>query len=120
MIHVAIIEDDNDLKDFLIDLINGSGKAVCNYAFCDAETAIATIPSLDLDVILVDIGLPDRNGIECISLLKSKNVASQFLIYTSFADTELIFEALKAGASGYIVKTMDSSKIIDAIMDIQN
>ncbi len=120
MIRVAIIEDDINIRSLLLESLNRSLKVFCSHAFKDAETALSEIPHLNLDVVLVDIGLPNQNGIECISKLKPLNTTTQFLIYTSFDDTELIFEALKAGASGYIMKTTETHLLIDAIIDIQN
>jgi len=120
MINIAIIEDDKDLRDLLVNWINKSNTVHCEYVFEDAESAIKEIVNLDLDVILVDIGLPNQSGIECIRALKTQEVEAQFLIYTSFNDTDLIFEALKAGASGYITKTTEPSKLMEAIIDIHN
>jgi DNA-binding NarL/FixJ family response regulator len=120
MINVAIIEDDNSIRDLLVDLIHTDERLHCEHTFEDAKTAMAGIPKLDVDVVVVDIGLPDQSGIDCIRKLKPQNEAVQYLVYTTFEDTDLLFEALKAGASGYITKTTEPDKLIESIIDVYN
>jgi DNA-binding NarL/FixJ family response regulator len=118
MIHVGIIEDEKEIRESLVILINGSEGFSCVNSFETAEEAIEKIPSLHLDVILVDIHLHGKNGIECITELKPKCSSTQYLMCTSFEDTDSVFKALKQGASGYITKTTQPSKILDAIVDV--
>lgn len=117
-IRVGIVEDEQQIRESLVVLINGSEGFTCVHAFETAEEAIAQIPHLNLDVVLMDIHLPKKNGIECIKELKQVCDSIQFLICTSFEDTETVFNALKAGAMGYITKTTQPSKILDAIVDV--
>lgn len=118
MINVGIIEDDEYIRESLSILINGNEGFSCEHTFETAEEAIVKIPFLNLDVVLIDIQLPGMNGIKCITELKPKCNSTQFLMCTSFDDTNLIFNALKAGASGYITKTTKPSQLIEAIYDI--
>jgi DNA-binding NarL/FixJ family response regulator len=120
MIHVGIVEDEKQIRESLTILINGSEGFSCAYAFETAEDAIIAIPTLNLDVVLMDIHLPGKDGIECIYDLKPKCQSVQFLMCTSFEDTDSVFKALKAGASGYITKTTQPSKILDAIVEVYN
>ena len=84
---IGIVEDEKQIRESISVLINGSEGFVCEYAFADAETAIERIPSLSLDVVLMDIHLPGKSGIECVSILKPLCHATQFVMFTSFEDT---------------------------------
>ncbi|OFY87531.1 MAG: DNA-binding response regulator [Bacteroidetes bacterium RIFCSPLOWO2_12_FULL_35_15] len=117
-ITVGIVEDDKQIRDSLAILINGSEGFSCINTFDTAEEAIKKIPILNLDVVLMDIHLPGKSGIDCIAELKPHCTATQFLMCTSFEDTDSVFKALKSGASGYLTKTTQPSKILDAIVDI--
>lgn len=118
IIKVGIVEDEKQIRESLVILINGSEGFSCKHAYETAEDAIKEIPSLNLDVVLMDIHLPGKNGIECVMKLKPQCDRIQFLMCTSFEDTDLVFKALKAGASGYLTKTTQPSKILDAIVEV--
>ena len=118
IIHVGIVEDENQIRESLKVLIDGSEGFSCKHAFRDAESAIETIPTLQLNVVLMDIHLPGKNGIACVAELADITKATNYLMCTSFEDTESVFKALKAGAKGYITKTTQPSKILDAIVDV--
>lgn len=117
-IQVGIIEDEPEIRESLKSLINGCEGFCCSYVFKNAEEALKQIPSLNLDVVLTDIHLPDKSGIECVQELKPQCLNTQFLMCTSFEDTESVFKALKAGATGYLTKTTQPSKLLDAILEI--
>ncbi len=117
-IKVGIVEDEKQIRESLAVLINGSEGFSCIHTFESAEDAIEKIPSLDLDVVLMDIHLPGKNGIECIEILKPIGEEIQFLMCTSFEDTDSVFKALKAGATGYLTKTTQPSKILDSIQEV--
>ncbi len=119
-INVAIVEDENELRESLRILINGSEGFSCRHTFSNAEDAIRELPEIHPDIILTDIHLPGKSGIDLISELKSVCPKSQFLVCTSFEDSETVFKALKAGAAGYLVKTLQPSKLLDAIIDLHN
>ncbi|NCT10874.1 MAG: response regulator transcription factor [Flavobacteriia bacterium] len=119
-IQVGIVEDEKQIRESLTVLINGSEGFSCIHAFETAEEAIISIPSLHLDVVLMDIHLPGKDGIDCILNLKPTCNSVQFLMCTSFEDTDSVFKALKAGTSGYITKTTQPSKILDAIVEVFN
>lgn len=115
---IGIIEDEKQIRENVTALINESEGFSCDYAFDNAEEAIKSIPKLSLDVVLVDIHLPGKTGIECIAELKPLCKSTQFIIFTSFEDTESVFNSLKVGATGYLTKTTQPSKILDALVDV--
>lgn len=117
---MGIVDDDKYVRESLSILINGTEGFCCEHTFQTAEDALANIPLLNLDVFLMDIQLPGINGIECIKALKQQFNSVQYLMCTSYDDNNLIFDALKAGASGYITKTTRPAKILEAIDEIYN
>jgi DNA-binding NarL/FixJ family response regulator len=119
-IRVGIIEDEKEIRESLRILINGSEGFECLHVFSGAEEAVEKIPSLDIDVVLTDIHLADKTGIDCVVALKPLCTHTQFMMCTSFEDTEYVFKALKAGATGYLTKTTQPSKLLDAIVEVYN
>ena len=117
-LNIGIVEDEKQIREGMTILINGSEGFSCEHAFNSAEEAIEKIPSLDLDVVLMDIHLPGKTGIDCIAELKPLCLKTQFIMFTSFEDTESVFKALKVGATGYLTKTTQPSKILDALVDV--
>lgn len=115
---IAIIEDEKQIREGIFALINDSEGFSCEHAFDNAEEAIKKIPSIKPDVVLVDIHLPGKSGIECIAELKPICKGTQFIIFTSFEDTESVFNSLKVGATGYLTKTTEPSKILDALLEV--
>lgn len=118
MINVAIIEDEKQIRESLAILINGSEGFSCTHTYESAEAAMEAIPQLCPNVVLTDIHLPGINGIECVAALKPLCPDVQFLMCTSYEDTESVFSALKAGATGYLTKTTQPSKLLDAIIEV--
>ena len=118
-IKVGIVEDERHIRESLAILINGSEGFSCEHTFETADDAVDKIPKLLLDVVLMDIHLHGKSGIDCVAKLKPL-CQTQFLMCTSYEDTESIFNALKAGASGYLTKTTQPSKLLDAILDVYN
>lgn len=116
-VNVVVIEDHIELRDMLAILINGNNNFNCIGKFENAEDAIIQIPQLNPDVVLVDIHLPGKSGIYCIEQLKRICNNTKFVICTSFENSESVFEALKAGADGYILKSSAPVKILEAITD---
>lgn len=117
-IKVAIIEDEMELQQEIQRLISESEGFACVAAYSTGEEAIREIPRLNVDVILTDIHLPGKSGIDCIEALQTLCPGVHFLVCTSFEDSDTVFKALKAGASGYLVKTTKPSILLDAITDV--
>lgn len=117
MIKVAIVEDEERIREGVEALINGTDDMRCIGAFANAETALQQMPQDWPDVVLMDINLPRMSGIECVTRLKGLRPSLQILMFTICADDEQIFEALKKGASGYLIKKTPSAKILEAILE---
>lgn len=120
MILAGLIEDIESYRTAIVSLLGLSAEVRLVGSWRDAETAIKEIPDLLPDVILMDIQLPGMNGIECIRRLKKDYPNIQFLVLTVFGEDDKIFEALKAGASGYLLKSSSPEAIIHAIKEIHN
>ena len=86
--------------------------------FADAESAMRDLPNRAVDVVMVDINLPGSNGIECVRVLKTQMEATQFMMVTVYSDSELIFDALGAGAAGYLLKRSTRNELLAAIAEI--
>jgi DNA-binding NarL/FixJ family response regulator len=117
-ITVAIVEDRNEIREGLKYVIEYTEGFECVGAYQDAESAIDGLIKTPPEIILMDIHLPQMSGIECVRLMKSKFESMQFLMFSIFEDDENIFEALKAGASGYILKKTPPQKVLDAIKEL--
>lgn len=117
-IKISIIEDDLDFSESLELLINSAEGMSCISTFVDGESACRQIPTKPPDMVLVDIGLPGINGIECIARLKATIPRLQFLVLTIKDQEDEIFGALKAGASGYLLKISSPEEIILGIRQL--
>ena len=118
MILVVIVEDIKEIREGLQLLIDSSDGFACYRTFSNAEAAIDELPAICPDVVLMDINLPGMNGIEAVRKLKPECPATQFIMSTVYEDDDNIFESLKAGASGYLLKKTAPAKILDAITEV--
>ena len=117
-IAVAIVEDDVPAREILAGWIrNADGFRVVG-EYDDAETAIARLPHEKPSVVLFDINLPGMNGIECVRKLKPRLPETQFVMVTVYEDANHIFNALSAGASGYLLKQTRRNELLDALKDV--
>ncbi len=119
-INVAIVEDNKDIREGLVYLIKSSEGFNCTSNFSNSEDALAILPNSDVDVVLMDINLPGKSGIECAAELKSLRKDIQIIMLTIFEDDDNIFKSLQAGASGYILKKTSAAFLLEAIKDIVN
>jgi two-component system, NarL family, response regulator LiaR len=117
-IAVVIVEDNADIKESLKAFIENAEGMICAATYENAEAALAEIPELLPDIVLMDIGLPQMNGIDCIKKLKPLCPGVQFMICTIYDEDEKIFDALEAGANSYILKRSKSEQLIEAIRDL--
>jgi len=117
-LRIGIVEDNRDLRDALQKMVENTSGLTFVCAFSNAEDAIRSLPDCAADVVLMDIHLPVRSGIECTRRLKDLCPKLQVLILTVYEDTESIFDALKAGASGYLLKRSRPPEILAAIADV--
>ncbi len=116
-IRVAIVEDNAFIRESLQQLVQESTGLEFAGSFDSGEAAVSGLPNLSPDVVLMDIDMGKMNGIEAVNILKVKCPSMLFVMCTIYADNEKIFEALRAGACGYILKKGNPSEIISAIKD---
>ncbi len=119
-ISIAIVEDLDEVRNGLKSFLSLSeGFAVLD-TFTTAEEALYDIPKLKPDIVIMDINLPGMNGIECIRQVKSKVPLTQFMMFTVYENDEKVFEALKAGASGYLLKNTGLVQLIESLKELHN
>lgn len=119
-IHIAIVEDDNEIRQTLTLIIDGSQGFSCKYAFPDGESAMASIENLPIDVVLMDIDLPGKSGIEVTRYLKQKCPQLDFIMLTVQSDDDSIFKSLCVGASGYLLKDTNPADLLVHIKEVFN
>ncbi len=119
-ITLAIVEDLDEVRDGLKNFLALSHEFKILDTFKTAEEALYDIPKLKPDIVIMDINLPGINGIECIRALKNKIPASQFMMFTVYENDEKVFEALKAGASGYLLKNTGLFHMAEALKELHN
>ena len=117
-ITVCIVEDRIDIREALFSLVDSQPNCSVIGAFENGEDALKAIPDLQPNVVLMDIDLPKMNGIECIRLLKPKCPRVQFMICTVYDEDEKVFEALRTGANGYILKRSPPARLLEAIVEL--
>jgi DNA-binding NarL/FixJ family response regulator len=117
-IAVSIIEDDAPARGILADWIRRTQGFRCTGVHGSGESALATLPAEKPTVVLMDINLPGMNGIECVRRLKPLLPDTQFVMLTVYEDAEHIFNALAAGASGYLLKRMPRAELLAALKDV--
>ncbi|MEI6390424.1 MAG: response regulator transcription factor [Verrucomicrobiota bacterium] len=117
-IKVAIVDDDDGIRASIATLIRRAPALRLVGDYEDAETALKEIPLRPPDVVLMDINLPGINGVECVRQLKSNLPAVQFMMLTVYEDNDSLFNSLKAGASGYLLKRTASARLLEAIRDV--
>lgn len=118
-ISVCIVDDNRDLRNALEEIIDMSEGFKCIATIGTAQEAISQIPFLKPDVVLMDINLgSDETGIDCVKALKEKVPATNFMMCTVYEENEKIFQALTAGASGYILKKTAPTQMLEAIREL--
>jgi DNA-binding NarL/FixJ family response regulator len=117
-ITVSIVEDNDQLRGTLARVISRAEGFQCLSQFANAEAALEALPRERPNVVLMDINLPGMNGVECVRRLKQAAPDIQVVMLTVYEDTENIFNALAAGASGYLLKRTQSAELLEAIRDV--
>ena len=119
-ISIAIVEDLDEVRDGLKNFISLSQDFKVLDTFKTAEEALYDIPRLKPDIVIMDINLPGMNGIECIRQVKDKSPKTQFMMFTVYENDEKVFEALKAGAAGYLLKNTGLVQLIESLKELHN
>lgn len=115
---VSIVEDDAAVRQLLVEWIELAGGFRCLSQHANAEAALAQLPARNPDIVLMDINLPDRTGIECVRRLKPVMPDTQFVMLTVYEDSNHVFDALSAGATGYLLKQTPCSQLIKALKQV--
>jgi DNA-binding NarL/FixJ family response regulator len=118
IITVSIVDDEADLREHIAGYLAAAGNIRCKSAYASAEEALEHLPRDKPDVILMDINLGEMDGIECVRRLTVLMPEAQVLMLTVFEDTDKIFRALAAGASGYLLKRMSPKTLLESIEEV--
>lgn len=118
MISVSIVDDEKKLCTSIATFLNGSDGFRCLSIYGNAEAALQHLPNDRPDVVLMDINMAGMDGIECVRRLKTLVPQIQILMLTVYEDTEQIFKALAAGATGYLLKRLEPEELLQAIRDV--
>jgi DNA-binding NarL/FixJ family response regulator len=119
MIKVAVVEDDPRIRKLVTEVLAAAKDCQCIGVFADGTSAVANLPQLAPEVILMDINLPDIGGVDCVARISPQLPNAEIIILTVYQDPETIFQALAAGAHGYLVKPVMPKKLLEAIREIR-
>jgi DNA-binding NarL/FixJ family response regulator len=117
-ISIAIVEDLDVVRNGLKDFISLSTDFLVIGSFKTGEDALLKLPEIRPDIVIMDINLPGMNGIECIRQVKCKSPNTQFMMFTVYENDDKVFEALKAGASGYLLKNTGLLQIAESVKEL--
>jgi len=117
-ITVSLVEDNDKLRGTLARVLNRAEGFQCVSQYANAEDALKSLPQDHPEVVLMDINLPGMNGVECVRKLKQRLPELQVMMLTVYEDTENIFNALAAGASGYLLTRTSQAQLLEAIREV--
>lgn len=118
LITICIVEDQEDVRTGLAAIISMTSGLHVLGTFSNAEQAIQEIPGMQPDIVVMDINLPGINGIECIRKIREKNDRIQFMMFTIYESTDNVFQALEAGATGYLLKNSSAAMIVESLKEL--
>jgi DNA-binding NarL/FixJ family response regulator len=119
-ISVSIVEDNRGTRESLKELLGRAAGLNCLGAYASGEEALRKIPDEKPDVVLMDINLPGMRGIECVARLKARAPKTQVLMLTTYDESDLIFESLRAGAHGYLLKNTTPAELVQAVEQVHS
>jgi DNA-binding NarL/FixJ family response regulator len=117
-VSISIVEDNDQLRGTLAKVIGRTEGFRCVSDYANAEDALANLPNVRPDVVLMDINLPGMKGYDCVRRLKAAHPEIQFLMLTVYEDSDSLFNSLRAGASGYLLKRTASARLLEAVRDV--
>lgn len=117
-IKVCIVEDNADMRQGVAQVLNNAPGVQCVSTYASAEAAVRDLPACKPDVALVDINLPGMNGIECVNKLKAQLPQLQVLMLTRYEQSDMIFDSIRAGASGYLLKRTPAAELVQAVEQV--
>lgn len=118
-VSISIVEDQREMRESLVEWLGNAPGLHCVGAHANAEEALRDIPGENPDVVLMDINLTGMNGIQCVARLKARLPATQVLMLTTYDDGDLIFDSLRAGANGYLLKNMPQEELVEAVHQVR-
>jgi DNA-binding NarL/FixJ family response regulator len=118
-IKVSIVEDLAEIREGLSELVKSDKELLMLENFDNAESAVAKLPAMQADIVIMDINLPGMSGIDCIKQLKEKCPGTQFMMFTVYENDEKVLQALQAGASGYLLKRTKPQRILESIKELK-
>jgi DNA-binding NarL/FixJ family response regulator len=119
-IKICIVEDNARLRESVAEVLNQAPGLRCTSTYASAEAALSDLPAQKPDVALVDIHLPGMNGIECVAKLKAQLPQLQVLMLTRYEQSDVIFDSIRAGASGYLLKHIPAAELIQAVRQVHD
>lgn len=117
-INICIVEDDEEIRLLTIQILEKCGNIFCTHSFASAEDFLRSVDGLSVDIVLMDIGLPKMSGTECVRYCNLQNKHLDFVMYTTHFVAEEVFEALRSGAKGYILKGSHPEQLIQDIYEL--
>jgi DNA-binding NarL/FixJ family response regulator len=117
-IAISIVEDQDEMRAGLVEWLSNAPGLRCVGAHPNAQEALRNIPGEKPDVVLMDINLPGMNGIQCVAKLKERLPKTQVLMLTTYDESDLIFDSLRAGANGYLLKNMPRAELVQAVEQV--
>jgi DNA-binding NarL/FixJ family response regulator len=117
-IKIIIVEDDTEIREWITGVVQSCKDFLVEAVFKDAESCIKQYSHFNPGIVIMDIQLPGMNGIDCVRQLKPLKPEVQFMMFTVFEEDNKVFESLRAGATGYILKNFPPDKIIEALHDL--
>lgn len=119
-IRVAIVDDDKEMARLMRGILEGAGDVQVVKHYSNGDDFLKALPGLEVDVVLMDINMPGRTGIETITAAKPLKPQVQFMVLTVFESAAYVFQALCAGATGYVVKSNAPEELVQAVRDIRS
>ncbi len=117
-LHIIIVEDDTEIRDLTRLILQREPDLAVVKCYANGEDFLKEWPTVEADVVLMDIGMPGKNGIECVAEAKPKRSHTLFMITTVFENPAYIFQALCAGASGYLLKNTGAKQLVEAVRQL--
>ncbi len=117
-VRVIVVEDDEEIRDLVRRILSEDGTIRFIKAFHNGDAFLNDFTGEEADVVVMDINMPGTNGIECVARAKPRNPHVQYIISTVFENPNYIFQALCAGATGYLLKSLSAQELVPAIHDV--
>ena len=119
-IKISIVEDQHEMRESLVAWLGDAPGLRCVGAHATGEEALKKIPEENPDVVLMDINLTGMNGIQCVARLKESLPKTQVLMLTTYDEGDMIFDSLRAGANGYLLKNMPQAELVEAVQQVHD